>query len=156
MIINPKCISDCNIIDLELVITTIENTSHVISISDILNDSSLYPTLEHILENYVSVRNTMYKLLEKQYMKKIINIPLENNIELLHIIITYLPAVNCIKYIIMDAIHLNKLNIIDILFESGFDIKLFLYHILRYDIYDLCNGPISHYIHLSYWKNMEY
>lgn len=84
----------------------------------LISNYTLYPFLENLFQTNIITSNTFESInVYNEIMGK-------SNIQLLDMIITYMPSSNNLKYIFYYALADNNLYILDILFERNYDIKL--------------------------------
>ena len=90
----------------------------------LISDSSYYPLLGTIMEN--NKERFIYEFNDAYVynMLHLSNIPKDNNIQLLNIIITHLPIDNIIIPLICSSFDTNNLPILDIFHEASFNIEL--------------------------------
>lgn len=118
---------------------------------NILMTEPHYDILEIILEKNL---NQCISILNSReiYLSNVEEIPTKNNIRLLNIILKYLPLDNIILPIINDTIHANNICILDMLFNSGFNIKLeFDKYISNSALYDYFSLKKETYLHLLHY-----
>lgn len=116
---------------------------------DILMGDNHYDILEIILENNL---DRCISILDnsKIYLSNLEELPNKNNIQLLNIILKYLPLDNIILPLINDTFHANNTIILDILFNAGFNIKLeFDKYISNSSLFDYFSLKKETYVHLQ-------
>lgn len=91
------------------------------NICNIICNPKLYSVLKFILENNDSVQICMRKIFSGNDIIRYVYTHI--NVELLYIILSYLSSDKLLENILKKAIYTGNLEILDILFESGYDIR---------------------------------
>lgn len=91
-----------------------------IVITILISNSTLYPFLENLFRTNIITLN-IFESISGCVYNEIMD---KSNMQLLDMIITYMPSSNNLKYIFYGALEDNNIYILDTLFERNYDIKL--------------------------------
>jgi ankyrin repeat protein len=110
-------------LDMDLITYIISRYNFTNPVSHLMSKPIYYPILETIIENNKEYFTDEFSEPSMYYILSLSDIPKNNNIQLLNLIITHIPLDNIITPLISSAIDTNNLVVIDIIHQANFNIE---------------------------------